>query len=64
VRLLSRDGGTSNGVDGTGKYPHFGSSVAGRVNFIENVKYNASPIGNAAAFDQYGGNISIKALAK
>jgi hypothetical protein len=60
VTLASRDGGTANGTSGTGRYPHFGSSAAGRVNFIQNVSYNGSPLTNTAQFDTAGTNITIK----
>ena len=38
------------GIDG--KYPNFNSQVYGRVNFIENVKYNANLINSTQSFDQ------------
>ena len=45
------------GIDGM--YPNFGSSVVGRVNFIENVRYNSNLINSQASFNTYGANISI-----
>jgi hypothetical protein len=45
------------GIDGV--YPNFGSSAVGRVNFIENVKYNSHLLNTRAAFDAYGQTISI-----
>ena len=60
VRLRSRDGGTQDGTSGEGIYPKFGTSAAGRVNFISNVKYNGNVIGNTAQFDAHKENISIR----
>ena len=45
------------GIDGI--YPNFGTSAPGRVNFIQNVKYNSHLINSRAAFDTHGSNISI-----
>jgi len=45
------------GVDGV--YPNFGSSAVGRVNFIENVKYNSHLLNTRLAFDTYGSSINI-----
>jgi hypothetical protein len=45
------------GIDGV--YPNFGSTAVGRVNFIENVKYNSYLLNNRSAFDQYGSSITI-----
>ncbi len=59
VYMNSRDGGTNNGVDGTGAYPHFGSSAYGRVNFIAGVSYNGNAITDTGSFDSYAGNIHI-----
>jgi len=53
VNLNSSYGGL-NGV-----YPNFGSSAVGRVNFIENVKYNSHLLNSRAAFDAYGQSITI-----
>ena len=47
-----------------GKYPNFGNSVYGRVNFIENVRYNNNLINSNAAFDQFGSNIFIGKINK
>jgi hypothetical protein len=40
-------------------YPNFGSSAVGRVNFIENVRYNSHLLNSRSAFDSHGGAISI-----
>ena len=53
VKLNSAYGG----VDGV--YPNFGSSAVGRVNFIQNVKYNSHLLNNKSAFDTYGSSITI-----
>ena len=45
------------GIDG--KYPNFNSQVYGRVNFIENVRYNANLLNSVQTFDQHGSAISI-----
>ena len=45
------------GIDGV--YPNFGSSAVGRVNFIENIKYNSHLLNSRSAFDLHGGNITI-----
>ena len=45
------------GVDGV--YPNFGSSAVGRVNFIENVKYNSHLLNTRSAFDSFGSSITI-----
>ena len=45
------------GIDGM--YPNFGSSSVGRVNFIQNVKYNSNLINTRSAFDTYGSNLII-----
>ena len=47
-----------------GKYPNFGKSVYGRVNFIENVRYNNNLINSNASFDQFGSNIFIGKINK
>ena len=59
VYMNSKNGGTNNGVDGTGAYPHFGSSAYGRVNFIAGVSSNGNAITDTSTFDSYGGNIHI-----
>lgn len=64
VTLASRDGGLAANGTGSGKYPHFGSSMAGKVNFISNVSYNGSQLGNAAQFDAAGQNITIKSYSR
>ena len=46
------------------KYPNFGKSVYGRVNFIENVRYNNNLINSNASFDQFGSNIFIGKISK
>ena len=48
------------GVDG--KYPNFGSKLYGRVNFIENVRYNSNLMNSRGTFDQFGSSISIGTL--
>jgi hypothetical protein len=45
------------GIDGV--YPNFGSSAVGRVNFIQNVRYNSHLLNSRSAFDSHGGAISI-----
>jgi hypothetical protein len=44
-----------------GKYPNFGASAPGRVNFISGVSYGgeANVMDNEASFDQHGQNIKI-----
>ncbi len=43
-----------------GKYPNFGSSAPGRVNFIQNVSRGGNVIFNETTFDQFsGGKINI-----
>jgi galactitol-specific phosphotransferase system IIB component len=59
VYMNSKYGGTGNGVDGNGAYPHFGSSAYGRVNFIAGVSYNGNAITDTGTFDSHGGNIHI-----
>ena len=46
------------------KYPNFGKSVYGRVNFIDNVRYNNNLINSNATFDQFGSNIHISKIPK
>jgi len=50
------------GIDG--KYPTFPgeSRQIGRVNFIENVKYNQNLLNTRAHFDQFGQNINISII--
>ena len=45
-----------------GKYPNFGSSLPGRVNFIEGVSYGGTEnlMHDQPSFDQFGDNIHIK----
>ena len=45
-----------------GKYPNFGSSQYGRVNFINSVRYGESLIDGRSAFDATGGKITIGKL--
>ena len=45
------------GIDGI--YPNFGNMQYGRVNFIDNVRYNSNLINSVTTFDQFGANISI-----
>jgi hypothetical protein len=42
-----------------GLYPNFGSSAVGRVNFIQNVKYNSHLLNSRSTFDAYGTSITI-----
>jgi hypothetical protein len=44
------------------KYPNFGSTVAGRVNFIEAVSYGgaANAMTDTATFEEFGANIQIR----
>ena len=42
-----------------GKYPNFNSSILGRVNFVENIRYSSNLIMDRPSFDSYGSNISI-----
>lgn len=60
VKLVSRDGGTADGNSGSGKYPVFGKSEAGRVNFISDVRYGGNLMNNVQSFDTHGGNVSIR----
>ena len=46
------------------KYPNFGKSVYGRVNFIDNVRYNNNLINSNATFDQFGSNIHLSKIPK
>ena len=45
------------GVDGV--YPNFGNKEYGRVNFIQNVRYNQNLMNSRSTFDQFGGSITI-----
>ena len=56
VNLNSQYGGIN------GKYPNFGSKSYGRVNFINNVRYNSNLINSNSSFDQFGSSISIGTL--
>ena len=58
VRLVSQLGGLE------GKYPNFGFSEAGRVNFIEDVSYGGQEnvMMDRDSFDQFGQNISIESF--
>jgi hypothetical protein len=42
-----------------GKYPNFGTSETGRVNFLNNVKYGGKLIHDNPSFDQHGKFITI-----
>ena len=53
VELKSQYGGIN------GKYPSFGTKLYGRVNFIENVRYNSNLMNSTSTFDQFGGSITI-----
>ena len=56
VNLNSQYGGLD------GRYPNFGSKLLGRVNFIENIRYNNNLIDSRSDFDQFGSSISIGTL--
>ena len=58
VRLVSQLGGLD------GKYPNFGFSEPGRVNFIEDVSYGGQEnrMMDRDSFDQFGQNISIESF--
>ena len=45
-----------------GKYPNFGTSQFGRVNFIRDVKYGAYLLNSTTSFDAHGNRISIGSL--
>ncbi len=60
ITMVSKEGGTEDGISGSGKYPRFGTAETGRVNFIENVRYNTNLIDSKGAFDAHGGNITIR----
>ena len=49
------------GIDG--KYPNFGTVEAGRVNFLNDVKYGGNPINDPQDFDQHGMNIKIGTIS-
>ena len=42
-----------------GKYPNFGSTQYGRVNFIQNMMYGSNALTDTSSFDLHGGNITI-----
>jgi hypothetical protein len=48
------------GVDG--KYPTFDGKEYGRVNFIQNVRYNQNLMNSRSTFDQFGGAITIGSI--
>lgn len=58
VKLNSQYGG----IDG--KYPNFNSSVYGRVNFVEDIRYSSNLIMDRPSFDQYGTNVTIGQLGQ
>ena len=60
VRLVSEFGG----IDGI--YPNFGSSEAGRVNFISGVSYGGSSnlMNDRSSFNEFGGRVSIESFDK
>ena len=60
VRLVSELGAIN------GKYPNFGFSEPGRVNFIDAVSYGgpANIMNDASSFDQHGGRISIESFGQ
>jgi hypothetical protein len=60
VKLVSRDGGTADGNSGSGRYPVFGRSEPGRVNFISDVRYGGNRMSDVQSFDTHGGNVSIR----
>jgi hypothetical protein len=42
-----------------GKYPNFGSTQYGRVNFIQNMMYGSNALTDTSSFDLHGGSIAI-----
>ena len=58
VKLNSQYGG----IDG--KYPNFNSSVYGRVNFVNNIRYSSKLIMDRPSFDQFGSNVTIGKLGQ
>ena len=42
-----------------GKYPNFGSTQYGRVNFIQNMMYGSNALTDTSSFDLHGGSITI-----
>ena len=48
------------GIDG--RYPNFGSQAYGRVNFVENIRYNSNLINSNQSFDLHGSSISIGSI--
>lgn len=53
VTLASELGGLD------GKYPNFGSTAFGRVNFLENVSYDGNVMHDRPTFDEHGNRIEI-----
>ena len=47
-----------------GKYPNFGSVVYGRVNFVQDVRYNSNLLNSKSTFDQFGSSIHIGSTGK
>ena len=47
-----------------GKYPNFGSVVYGRVNFVQDVRYNSNLLNSKSTFDQFGSSIYIGSTGK
>lgn len=68
VKLFSRDGGTAlgnNGTDTGGRYPNFGTTTVGRVNFVSGVKYDSQPLTDKTTFDTNSkGNVIIGKITK
>ena len=60
VRLISELGG----IDGV--YPNFGSSLPGRVNFMDSISYGgpANIMNDRPSFDQHGSQISIESFGQ
>jgi hypothetical protein len=60
VRLISELGG----IDGA--YPNFGSSLPGRVNFMDSISYGgpANIMNDRPSFDQHGSQISIESFGQ
>ena len=45
-----------------GKYPNFGASVYGRVNFIRDVSYGTHLLNSVSTFDAHGNRVIIGSL--
>ena len=58
IKLNSAYGGLGT----NGRYPNFGSSLYGRVNFINNIRYGEILINSNSSFDSVNNNITIGKL--